>query len=86
MVRRDEGGGCPPTYEVACRDLHPMGCQARIRGASVETMLHAAVSHGSRGHGFTVSFYDPGRLGAMRAVLSGVVAPPRVSQERTGSY
>jgi hypothetical protein len=74
-----------PTYELACRELHPMGCAARIRGASVETMLHAAVSHGSRGHGFTAAFYDPDRLGAMRAVLSGVVgdlgeAPRRPAQ------
>lgn len=56
----------PAQLEVRCDALHPVPCDAELRGDDAEQLLRAACEHGAWAHGFTRAWYTPERVEAMR--------------------
>jgi hypothetical protein len=68
-------------YELRCRAIHPLGCQARIRGEDFAALMEAAIAHGAMGHGHGPSYYDAERRSQMtRTLLAAVAARDRAPE------
>jgi Protein of unknown function (DUF1059) len=52
-------------FDLACADVHPVGCDSVMTSDSRENLVSLAREHGERAHGFTPVWYSAGRLAAM---------------------
>ena len=52
----------PQTFELRCREVHPVRCNVAIRAISREEVTSRMCAHGASVHGFTPGWYHPGRM------------------------
>jgi predicted small metal-binding protein len=52
----------PQSFELRCRDVHPVRCNVVIRATSREELTTRMCAHGAIVHGFTPSWYQPVRI------------------------
>lgn len=53
------------TREVRCEDVHPVRCNAALRGSSNQSVTDRVCAHGAIAHGFTPVWYSPARIAAI---------------------
>jgi hypothetical protein len=54
---------------VTCADVHPVPCEAILRGDTVDDVIDVAMRHGAFTHGFTPLYYDPAQRIKMLTTL-----------------
>ena len=54
---------------VTCADVHPVRCEAILRGDTVDDVIDVAMRHGAFAHGFTSLYYDSAQRIEMMTTL-----------------
>jgi predicted small metal-binding protein len=57
-------------FELRCADIHAVGCNEMLRGASFQAVVARACEHGALAHGFTAVWYSPKRLAVMAEAVT----------------
>ena len=60
-------------FELRCADVHPTGCNRKLRAQRTEDVVELARHHGALVHGFTPVWYSKRRL----ATIAAAVGPAR---------
>ena len=60
----------PDMFGLRCAEVHPVGCDVRLRAASLESLMILACKHGALAHGFTPCWYSSRRLASMAEIVT----------------
>jgi len=60
----------PDMFGLRCAEVHPVGCDVRLRAASLESLMILACKHGALAHGFTPCWYSRRRLASMAETVT----------------
>ncbi|MEA2411953.1 MAG: hypothetical protein QOC77_2514 [Thermoleophilaceae bacterium] len=61
----------PRRFEVQCRDVHPVRCDATFRASSYDESVARARAHGASVHGFTPEWDSAERLASIAREVTG---------------
>jgi uncharacterized protein DUF1059 len=60
-------------FELRCSDVHPTGCNRKLRAQRPDDLVELAREHGALVHGFTPVWYSKQRL----ATIAAAIGPTR---------
>jgi hypothetical protein len=52
----------PQRFELRCGDVHPVRCNVALHAVTREDLTRRMCAHGAIVHGFTPTWYHPGRV------------------------